>query len=285
MTSVGKILVLLIMAFSLVFLTLSTAVFVSSKNWMVATRKEHDNVEKLKKKVTEIQAQADASKKGLEDAKQSCDEQLKQLANQVASRDEENKRNSEELTKVRGQLVTASQTAKSSLEEVEAKRQETLLLRSQKSAVEKQANEYKLQQAELNDKIRELERSFETASKNNSDLRERVAKFSTLLRNNGLSDDISQIKGLESPPPVVGEVKRVDPSNRRIEITIGSDDGLVADHELFLYRTSPRPEYLGRIKIVSVDPDQAVGKVIGNTYQGKKIKEGDIVSSTIKPRF
>jgi hypothetical protein len=25
--------------------------------------------------------------------------------------------------------------------------------------------------------------------------------------------------------------------------------------------------------------------VIGNTYQGKKIKEGDIVSSTIKPQF
>ena len=51
------------------------------------------------------------------------------------------------------------------------------------------------------------------------------------------------------------------------------------------YRVSPRPEYLGKVAIVSVDPDQAVAKVIGNTYMGKKIKEGDIVSSTIKPRF
>jgi hypothetical protein len=84
---------------------------------------------------------------------------------------------------------------------------------------------------------------------------------------------------------VVGEVKRVDPTNRRLEITIGSDDGLVVGHELFLYRTSPRPEYLGKVLVISVDPDQAVAKVIGHTYQGKKIKEGDSVSSTIKPRF
>ena len=68
-------------------------------------------------------------------------------------------------------------------------------------------------------------------------------------------------------------------------MTIGSDDGLVVGHELYIFRTSPRPEYIGKVAIVTVDPDQAVARVIGNTYQGKKIKEGDIVSSTIKPRF
>ena len=56
-------------------------------------------------------------------------------------------------------------------------------------------------------------------------------------------------------------------------------------HELYIFRTTPRPEYIGKVAIVTVDPDQAVAKVIGNTYQGKKIKEGDIVSSTIKPQF
>jgi hypothetical protein len=70
-----------------------------------------------------------------------------------------------------------------------------------------------------------------------------------------------------------------------LEITIGADDGLVVGHELYLYRVSPSPEYLGKVKIISVDPDQAVAKVVGNTYMGKKIKEGDIVSSTIKPRI
>jgi len=105
-----------------------------------------------------------------------------------------------------------------------------------------------------------------------------------LLRQNGLSDDITAVKGLASPPAVQGEVARVDSKGTQVEITIGSDDGLVSGHELFVFRTQPLPQYLGKIRILSVDPDQAVGQVIGRTVNGIKIKEGDIVSSTIRPR-
>jgi antitoxin component HigA of HigAB toxin-antitoxin module len=285
MTFVGKILVIVIMAFSLLFLALSTVVFTTSRNWKVATAKEQADVVKFKKKVQDAQAVADAAKKGLEDAKVAHAEKEKVFNNTVASLQAESKRDkgqSEEATK---QLVAAEQTAKQALDEVEDKRQQTDLLRTQLSAVEKQANEFRLHQADLNDQIRELQRTLDTATRNNSDLRERVAKFSALLRSKGLSDDISHIRGLESPPPVVGEIKRVDPTNRRVEVTIGSDDGLVPGHELFIYRTTPRPEFIGKVTIVTVDPDQAVANVVGNTYQGKKIKEGDIVSSTIKPQF
>jgi hypothetical protein len=285
MTFVGKILVIVIMAFSLLFLGISSVVFTTSKNWVAATKAERDKVDDLKKKLNDAQAAAEAAKKERDDAKSSFDALSKGLESKISLLEEQNKQDQVQYTAASGQLAVANQNAKSSLDEVEAKRQETLLLRQQKSAVEKQANEFKLHQAELNDKIRELERQLETATKNNTDLRERVAKFSVLLREHGLSDDISQIKGLESPPPVMGEVKRVDPTNRRLEITIGSDDGLVVGHELYLFRLSPRPEYLGKVKIQAVDPDQAVVKVIGNTFQGKKIREGDIVSSTIKPRF
>jgi chromosome segregation ATPase len=260
-------------------------VYTTSKNWVVATQQETKKVEDLKSKLRDSQANSEAAKKGLDEAKEQFGAVKKQLENRLSLLEDENARNSNQITAVRKDLGVAQQTAKSTLEEVESKRAETTLLRQQKSAVELQANEFKLHQTELTDKIRELERLMETATKNNTDLRERVAKFSTLLKKNGLSDDISQIKGLESPPPVVGEVKRVDPKNERLEITIGSDDGLVVGHELFLYRVSPRPEFLGKVTIVDLDPDQAVARVVGHTYQGKKIKEGDIVSSTIKPRF
>ena len=81
-----------------------------------------------------------------------------------------------------------------------------------------------------------------------------------------------------------GEVARVDDQNRRFEITIGSDDGLAPGHELSIYRTEPPAEYLGRPSGISTDPDRAVIRVIGSTVQGKKVKEGDLVSSTIRPR-
>ena len=125
-------------------------------------------------------------------------------------------------------MGVAEQTAKSTLEEVEAKRQQTAQLRTQISAVEKQANEYKLHQAELNDRIRELERVSSRPRPRTTRTSASASPSSRrLLTKNGLSTDISQIKGLESPPPVTGEVKRIDPTNRDMEITIGSDDGLV----------------------------------------------------------
>jgi septal ring factor EnvC (AmiA/AmiB activator) len=284
MTHVGKILVLVIMAFSLLFLGISTVVFSTAKNWKTATEEQKREVEKVKQKLSEAQAKADEAKKQLADTLTAAAEVKKQLDNRIHELENQNKLDTDQITNVHSQLVKAQESAKAALDEVEAKRNETTLLRTQKSAVEKQANEFKLRQAELNDKIRELERMLESASKNNSDLREKVAKFSTLLQRAGLPTDITQIKGVESPPPVTGQVKRVDAANRRLEVTIGSDDGLVVGHTLNLYRTTPRPEYLGRVQIISVEPDQAVARVVGNTYQGKKIKEGDVVSSTIIPR-
>jgi hypothetical protein len=282
MTFVGKILVIVIMIFSVIFLGISTVVFSASKNWRTATQEERKKVDDLKKKLADAQANKDAASKALEDAKAAFDGQAKTLTNKIAAYEAENKRDLDQITAARGQLATAEQNAKSTLDEIEARRNETNLLRDQKSAVEKQANEFKLHSADLNDRIRELERMLESATKNNGDLRDKVAKFSALLRQNGLSDDISQIKGVESPPPVDGEVSRVDPTNRRVQITIGSDDGLVLGHELLVYRTKPRPEYLGKISIISVDPNEAVGRVIGRTYQGKKIEPGDTVSSTLR---
>jgi TolA-binding protein len=285
MTQVGKILVLVIMAFSLIFLGVSTMVFVTSRNWKDATAKKDTEVKKVRGELSTAQAAVDAAKKNLEQAQAEAQQATKALEGRLRTLEDQNKRDLTQITSVREQLATALATAQTSLAEVEARRNETTLLRQQKSAVEKQANEYQLRQAELNDKIRELERMLDTATKNNSNLRETVAKFTTLLQRNGLSPDISQIKGMEMPPAVTGQVTKVDPTNKRLEISIGADDGLVVGHELFLYRTKPRAEYLGRVQIIEVDPDQAVARVIGSTVQGKKIKEGDIVSSTIIPRF
>jgi len=285
MTHVGRILVVAIMAFSLVFLGISTVVFMTSKNWKEETAKKTAEVAKVKKSLTEAQAKVDAAKKELADAQSQAATATKQLSDRIRLLEDQNERDLKQVQDIRSKIAMAEESARAALLDAGAKREETVLLRTQKSAVEKQANDFKLRQAELTDKIRELERIQETANRNNTDLREKVAKFSTLLQNHGLSTDISQIKGLESPPRVEGLIKRVDATNRRVEITIGSNDGLVDGHKLYLFRVKPRPEYLGEIQIVAVDPNQAVGRVVGNTFQGKKIKEGDIVSSTVNPRF
>jgi ABC-type Na+ efflux pump permease subunit len=284
MTFVGKILVIVIMAFALLFLGISTVVFTTATNWKIETEKQRAEVRKQQGKNRDLGEKVKAAENELAAAKKSHELAKKELDNRIAALEADTKRLDGELTQSRTALETAQQNAKSALEEAASRKAETDLLREQKSAVEKQANEYKIRQTELYDQIRILTRERDVAKKHNEDLRDRVAKFSTLLRQKGLSDDISQVKGLESPPVVHGEVLRVDAQNTRVELSIGSDDGLVPGHELYLYRVKPRPQFLGKITVISTDPDQAVGRVIGTTINGMKIQEGDLVSSTIRPR-
>jgi hypothetical protein len=284
MTFVGKILVIVIMAFAILFLGISTVVFTASENWKEATAAEKKKVDKLRTENNDFQTKIAAAKKEMEAAKSEHKAKIDQHSARIHSLEEEAKGLQNELTEARTKLEVAQQNAKTALDEAAQHRAETEQLRGQTSAVEKQANQFKLQHADLTDKIREMQRQIQSLDNNNKDLRDRVARFQAALRQAGLPDDVSRYKGIENPPAVEGEVARVDARNEQMEITIGSDDGLVIGHELFLYRLLPRPEYLGKVKVTAVDPDKAVAKVIGRTVQGKKIKEGDIVSSTIRPR-
>src|SRR3954447_5298252 len=68
MTFVGKILVIVIMAFALLFLGISTVVFTTHTNWKEATTKERAKVSDLQKKNSDLVAAVDAAKKDLEKA-------------------------------------------------------------------------------------------------------------------------------------------------------------------------------------------------------------------------
>ncbi len=247
MTFVGKILVITIMAFALVFLALSTVVFSTSRNWMVATKAEQGKVVELNKKLNDAKAASEAAKKSLEDLKAQCDQEKKALENSLASQVDENKRNLAQIQTARGQLATAQQTAKAALEEAQAKINETVQLRTQLSAVEKQGNEYKLMVAELNDKIRDLARAARDGEQEQFDAsRNRRPIFGSCSRRMVSRTTSARYKGLASPPPVTGKIKRIDPTNRYMEITIGADDGLVVGHELYLYRVEPLPSISAR---------------------------------------
>ena len=176
MTFIGKVLVVVIMAFALLFLGFSTVAFSTSKNWVTAIDVEKKKADELAKKLKDATAQSEAAKKDLENTKGQFDQMAKQLQGQLTALQDEISRNQAEEKKVRGQVDAAHESAKTTLSEVEAKRVQVNELRVQKAAVEKQASEFKRHQAELTDRITEVERLLETATKNNSDLRERLAK-------------------------------------------------------------------------------------------------------------
>jgi chromosome segregation ATPase len=284
MTFVGKILVILIMALSLVFLGVSVVAFTTATNWKTETEKQLAEVKKVQDQLTTAKAlDAEVQTK----FKQAQDEHAtaaKNLEGQIVALRTDNEKAQSEITQARTALTDAQTNARLSLEETKLKADEIGKLRDQLSAVTDQSNKFKIQQTELNNEILNLKRMLEVAERNTKSLRETAAKFAKVLTDKGLSTDLRNVQATELPANVEGKVLKVDPSNRRMEISIGSDDGLSVGQELYLYRTSPTAEYLGKVKINVVEPDQAVASVIGNTVNGKKIKEGDDVASTIRAK-
>jgi hypothetical protein len=82
------------------------------------------------------------------------------------------------------------------------------------------------------------------------------------------------------PPQIQGEVSCVDQQNERVELTIGSDDGLTRGQELHVFRAEVPPRFLGKLRIIYVEADQSVARVIGS-WNGRNfsLRKGDKVIS------
>jgi hypothetical protein len=286
MTFVGKILVIIITVLALFFLALSTVVFTTATNWKDEATTLKTKVSELETKVRGSTENLEAAKKDLDSAKLAHEAELKNLNETNTKREDENRRLQDEITKQRAAVAVALENEKASHLDAEAQRKETVVLRENVRAVQTQANEVMIRLTELNDRIRLLERDLGVATGNNKDLRDRVARLQGALTKAGLPSDPLVYAALASPPPELeGVVRRVNAANNEVEISVGADDGVVVGHELNLFRTQPQPDYLGKIRIISVDHDQAVGSVVGGkTLQGKRILEGDLVATQIRPR-
>jgi DNA polymerase III alpha subunit (gram-positive type) len=281
MTFVGKILVILIMAFSLVFLGVSTVVFSTANNWKTQSEVLTKKTQELKKSLDSAKAQLALAETQLKTAK---DEHTKQLAEKQKVIDDKTKQATDAealMAEDRSKLETALKNAQVSLDEATARKKEIDTVLETLAKAQQQANEFNAQNVELKDNIRVLERSKATAEQNNKDLRKFNMSAISYLRQKGIPiENIEKLDPDKVPPPVEGLVKELNATRRTMEITIGSDDGLAVGQELYVFRIQPRAEYIGKIKIVTVYPDKAVADVIGNTVNGKKVQEGDIVSST-----
>jgi hypothetical protein len=281
MTFVGKILVILIMAFSLVFLGVSTVVFTTATNWKDKSDKQKAEITKINGQLNDAKAKAKVADDQLTAAKAEQKKVLDERDVRLATLQKEKEEAEDEMTKARAQLEGAQQTAKVALAEATARKGQIDVLLETQSKAQTQANEFSAQNIELTDQIRVLKRQVSTAEQNAKDLRTFNSQAISYLRSKGISvDTINRLDPTTVPPPVEGKVVELNPTGRSMEISIGSDDGLAVGQELYVFRIQPRAEYIGKVKLVSVYPDKAVADVIGNTVNGKKVQEGDIVSST-----
>jgi hypothetical protein len=76
---------------------------------------------------------------------------------------------------------------------------------------------------------------------------------------------------------VTGEVIALDRKGGMVTISLGSDDGLSTGEQVYVFREEPKPRYLGKVRIVSVDYESACGQIVlGGS--GAACQTGDCVA-------
>ncbi len=293
MTVIGKILTLLNFFASLIFLGFAVSVNQTNKDpqtrktWVTVVgdlRKENqklrtDNDESTKarnQERSEAQAQRlrDQEEKELE--KKRADAAVK---GDAASKAEaaDSKKKFEDSQVVAIGLTTQLELRRKGEEEarrlvkerdltIADQSKEITLLRTDKIQLKTAADSYQARLQELEAEYRRIVRELEKE-------RERIATGTTA---NGATTP-------SRPPPddVQGKVVEVTPEGF-VSITIGSDHGLLKGHTLHVFRTEPKPLYLGELVIIEAGPKDAVGK-LKKMDSRKLVQPNDIVASRIVP--
>jgi len=288
MSFIGKLLVVAQVVLSILFMAVAGAVYSAHTNWK-------KTAEGLK---TQLATQTSQQQTALANAEQEKTTLTGQL------NDEKQKRlNAEtELTQAQTKLAADSKR----LDELQAQIQTQTGIAETKSNEASYRNEEASKQRAINDDLQrrldaaveEVRRLTDDGFTIRADMADLQARHDALLADKaflekvvakaGLSTDPRSVAALtEPPPPVDGVVKKVqkDRTNRPrlIVISIGSDDGLLKGHELDAFRSGVDgrpPRWLGKIRILSTNPDDSVAEIIDADKNGI-IEVGDNVTTKL----
>ncbi len=284
MTTVGKILVVLHMVLSIMFMALAAGVFTAQNNWRAAEKKAATALAAANTKVRDMQAEFDKERADTAEKMTKLNDSLTKLTGektalttQVATLDLDNKQLRKDVDQQRDLADLKNTEATERKKEADLQRGINGELFLSREDLVKNLNETEdkrfaldVQLSQVSDKYDQLLNDFKT--------------MKSYLASKNLTTDPKQMIVQTAPPPpvegIVTEVRKAEKSSRElIEISIGSDDGLVVGHKLTLFRGD---KYVAEIRLTLVQADKAVGYVV-TTSKAKNavVNVGDTASTKL----
>ena len=286
MTLFGKILIGLILALSLVFASLSAAVYSAQTNYRSASETLAQQLSDANRAATdrEAQLQAEIGQAQALAARLKDERDLK--AGQAQDAEEKLRLKEEEASATKTGLDVQTALTGLSREEAETRRSEALAQRERNAALSSKFTEGQTRISELTDELFGLRVDVERMNAKQNELLDQNASFRQYLRSKNLDINTAlAFSGDEPAPQLYGKVLDVQDSSlgnqTYVEISLGSDDGLRLGDTLSVYNISgDGGKYLGEIELDSVDADAAVGHVTDRASTGT-IQKGDNVSTRL----
>jgi len=282
MTLFGKILIGLILALSLVFASLSAAVYSAQYQYrdalddareQLAQQKSQaeDNETRMRGQISDLQADAARLKDNLDRetlARTKADQDIALLEQTLAS--------------TRTSLGVETSLAEITQDKFEAARSEALTGRERTAKLSDRYVTAEGEIAALTDENFSLQVSNEQRAQKNFRLLDENAALKAQLRDIGVAPNTAFSS--EGPAPDVGGkvlyVEDGGSAGTKLAISLGSDDGLRAGDELEVVRMSGDGKYIGRIRITTTEPDLSIANLVFKSPTAT-IQKGDDVKTRL----
>lgn len=280
MTFLGKVLVVVHLVLSVMFMAFAGAVFTAQTNWQKAHKTVSDS---LKKANSDAQAAQAALQSQIDDAEKKraeVENANTALQGQVAALTADNARLDSDNKGLKTNFDTQRTIAEVSSQEAEERVKEAQVQRARNVELNKSRDDTVSELNALRDKLFGIELQLTEAKTKYDRMLRDNATMRAFLASNNLPTDIRRMTVSASPPPELdGEVleaRKETKGNRLfVELSVGSDDGLVVGHTMTVYRGD---KYLGRVRLEDVRPDVSVAVVI-ETAPNSTIQKDDHVTT------
>jgi len=282
MNLVGKILVILILVMSLVFMGMSVAVYATHKNWKDA----------INNPTTGIKAKLQAEQAKNSELKANFDKLQQQIALEEAAKRDALGKLEGELTRLQTeyrqlataqaareqQMATTAQDLESSHKTLASLREQVDKLRDEIHVAQTDRDKQFTEGVKLTDQLNQTKAEVARLNERNVQLAQQISEWRVAADKAGV--DLNKVGDL--PPTLDGRVAATNASGR-VEINLGSDDGLKPGHKLEIFRkTSDGSRYIARVVVTDVEPDRAVAKEVAEPEFHKGIiQKGDHVATRL----
>lgn len=273
----GKILVVLILVMSLVYMGLTVSVYATHTNWKEAANQLNTQIvdllrrnESLNKRKSTLEMQIAQEMKLNEKKLATLETRKNELETAVTAK-------TDEIASITADKTATTAAIEKLTAEVAKKTTDVETLAKALDDAKFQSDQHYQNILVLTDQLAKLGAEVAKARNANKDLVVENAKLKTIMAAHQI-DVNSPIAN--TPPKVDGFVKAAT-TDGLVEISLGSDDGLTRGHTLEVYRPGPTAgatKYLGRIEILQTKADVSVGKVIPQ-YRRGNIEKDDRVAT------
>jgi len=279
MNQLGKILVGVLCVMSIILMALAVVVFSTQHNWKTISEAQNKEIKTLSEKNTQLGSDKTALEQQKNELKLSLQQQIDKLSVKNADLEKENAQLKEEMDGFHASSDNAVKNAESTQQNLTNLYAQWAKLGEELSSAQMERQKIFADLVAANDRAQSLALDLATLTKTNQTLAKDYANARQLL--DKLNYTLDPTAYTKIPPRVQGTITEIRPTGM-VELSIGSDDGILQGHRLHVYRENDGvASYLGVIEIVSTEPSKAVGRIIPELRNGN-ILRGDHVASKIQ---